>query len=274
MFAGKYVEGGELCKQHLLGRMESFGTNLPMAHLELAFNEENPVQNYRRSLDLDEAIAHVQYTRASARFHREVFASNPDDALVIHQSSDRKGSIDCGVSFGALDLPGEVRVDGDTLVLRGHAWEKMHSNGRQGVLFETRVRVVTEDGTVSAQDGSLAVRGAHAITLLVVVGTDYKGDDPSAICERSLHALAARGYAQLRASHITDHQALFRRVSIDLGPNTATAEQATDERRKAVESGGEDPSLVALFFQYGRLSHHRWVARQLAPAFGSAGHLE
>ncbi|HEY4047419.1 MAG TPA: glycoside hydrolase family 95 protein [Acidobacteriaceae bacterium] len=252
MFAGKYVEGGELCKQHLLGRMNSFGTNLPMAHLELAFGGEKAVENYRRSLNLDEAIAQINYTRAGVRFHREVFASNPDDALVIRQTSNRKGSIDCDISFGKLDLPGEVQVEGDTLVLRGHAWEKMHSNGHQGVFFETRVRLIAEGGTVAEKGECLAVRSASAFTLLVVVGTDYKGGSPSAICKRSLDALAARSYSELRASHVADHQALFGRVSIDLGSNSAADDQPTDERRKAVESGKEDPGLIALFFQYGR----------------------
>src|ERR1700722_1466668 len=62
MFDEKFVEGGELCKQHLLGRRESFGTNLPLVDLKVAFDEGGTAQDYRRSLDLDEAIAHVDYT--------------------------------------------------------------------------------------------------------------------------------------------------------------------------------------------------------------------
>jgi alpha-L-fucosidase 2 len=252
MFAGRYVEGGELCKEHLLGRMDSFGTNLPMAHLELIFDKKGSVQNYRRSLNLDEAIAHVSYTRDGIRICREVFASNPDQALVIHQSSSKKGNIDCDISFGKLDLPGDVRVEGDTLVLRGHAWEEMHSNGHEGVLFETRVRVITEDGTVAARGDSLAVRSAGAIMVLVVVATDYKSGDLSEICRRGLDALARCSYSQLRATHVADHQSLFHRVSIDLGSDSVTGDQMTDERRKTVESGKKDPGLIALFFQYGR----------------------
>src|SRR5689334_8803716 len=73
MFAGKYAEAGELCKKHLLGRGDSFGTHLPMANLELIFDNAGPVQNYRRSLDMDEAIARVSYTRGDVQFRREVF---------------------------------------------------------------------------------------------------------------------------------------------------------------------------------------------------------
>jgi alpha-L-fucosidase 2 len=82
MFAEKYVEADELYRKHLLGRSDSFGTNLPMATLELVFQEDGPAGNYHRWLDLDEGIAHVDYTRGVLRFHRESFAFRPDDVLV------------------------------------------------------------------------------------------------------------------------------------------------------------------------------------------------
>ena len=251
MFAGKYVEGNALAKEHLYGHMDSFGTNLPMAHLEFNFGEQQPVSNYKRSLDLDAAIAYIDYTRGGVRVHREVFASNPDDVVVIRQTVV-KGTIDFEVSFGQLELPGAVSVDGNTLVLRGNAFEKMHSDGRQGVSFEVRVRVLTEGGTVSARGACLAVHGTRAVTMLVAAATNYNGGDPSQACKRSLDAAAGRNYTEIRKAHVSDHQDLFRRVSIDLGANAKPAEQPTDERRKALESGAQDPGMAALFFQYGR----------------------
>lgn len=252
MFAGKYVEGGELCRQHLLGRMDSFGTNLPMADLELTFGEEEPPQNYVRSLDLDEAIARVSYTQGGTQHHREIFVSNPDDALVIHQTSNRQGGINCTLSFGTLNLPGAVHFEDGALILRTHAWEKLHSNGHQGVAVEARVRVVSEGGAVTGRGDALTVRGATAITLLVVVSTNYRGSDPAATCKSNLDALGKRSYSQIRAAHVSDHQSLFRRVTLDLGQNAAAAGQPTDERRRAMASGREDPGLMALFFDYGR----------------------
>ncbi|HTF43381.1 MAG TPA: glycoside hydrolase family 95 protein, partial [Terriglobales bacterium] len=126
MFAENYVEGGQLCKQYLLGRPESFGTNLPLVDLEVAFDEGGAAQNYRRSLDLDEAIAHVDYARGGLRFHREIFSSNPDDVLVVRLTCSHARSVSCGISFGKLRLPGDVTTEGnDTLILRGHAFEPM-----------------------------------------------------------------------------------------------------------------------------------------------------
>ena len=253
MFAGKYAEGGELCQQHLLGNRASFGTNLPMATLELALPGDTPVQDYRRSLNLDEALVYVDYTRSGLRFHREVFASNPDGVLIVRHTCDRPKSVNCNLSFAKLTLPGSVTIEGsDTLVLKGHAFENLHSDGKQGVAFETRIRVVSEGGQITAQDGSLQVRGANAITLHIAVSTDFRGADASARCVQTLHALRNKTFAELRATHIEDHQSLFHRVTIDLGGNPSAELKPTDERRKAVQAGEADLRLSALFFQYGR----------------------
>jgi len=66
-----------------------------------------------------------------------------------------------------------------------------------------------------------------------------------------LQKASSLSYAKLRARSIAEHQRLFRRVELRL--STAPApDKATDERLKAVQSGGEDPNLVELYFQYGR----------------------
>jgi alpha-L-fucosidase 2 len=253
MFAGKYAEGRALCEQHLLGKPKSFGTNLPMAALEIAFDGEAAAQGYRRSLDLDEAIAHVDYNRNGHHIHREVFSSNPDDVLIVRHTCDQPGSVSFNLSFANMTLPGEITVEGgDTLVLRGHAFEHMHSDGKQGVAFEARVRLLSEGGSVSAQNTVLRVSDANSATLHVAISTNFRGADASARCARSLQGIRHKTYAQLRSAHIKDHQMLFRRVAVDLGSNPKAELQPTDERRKAVQAGATDPGLSSLFFQYGR----------------------
>ena len=253
MFAGKYAEGGALCQQHLLGNPDSFGTHLPMASLELAFEGDEPAQDYRRSLHLGEAIAYVDYRRNNRRFHREVFVSNPDDVLILRHTCDQPKSISFNLSFAKLTLPGEVTVEGsDTLVLRGHAFEHLHSNGKQGVAFETHIRMLSEGGRITVGDSTLQVRDADAVTLHVAIATDFRGADAHARCMRSLQGVHKQTHEQLRNAHIKDHQALFHRVAIDLGSNPAAELKSTDERRKAVQAGETDPDLSALFFQYGR----------------------
>jgi alpha-L-fucosidase 2 len=252
MFAGNYTKGGALCKEHLLGRSGSFGTNLPMATLQIDSSDQ-PTTNYRRSLNLDDAIAYVDYVQGDLHFHREIFSSNSADVLVARLTCDKPKSITGSISFAKFSLPGEVRVEGtDTLVLRGNAYERLHSNGRQGVAFETCVRIVVDGGELQANADRIEVHDVNSILLLVAVATDFCGADPSARCREVLEKAHAKPYSRLRAEHIADHRALFHRTSIHLGSNPSVEDKPTDRRRADVQAGAADPGLAALFFQYGR----------------------
>jgi alpha-L-fucosidase 2 len=55
--AGRYAEAEELCGKNLLGTKSQFGTALPMPFLEIETILPAEADRYRRSLDLDEAIA-------------------------------------------------------------------------------------------------------------------------------------------------------------------------------------------------------------------------
>ncbi len=130
-----------------------------------------------------------------------------------------------------------------------------------GVSFDARCEVRAENGTVTATRDGFRVTGADRVTILLAVGTDFRGAVPAARAEGDLAAARGRSYAQLRSAHVADHQALFRRVSLDLGRNRAAgmptnrrvlaqmwgvADNRVDQRQE------RDPDLIALYFQYGR----------------------
>jgi alpha-L-fucosidase 2 len=236
----------------MLGRPKSFGTNLPLGDLELAFGTSLDAELYRRSLDLDRGIVRVEYTADSHRFLREVLASNPDNAIVVRLTCDAPHQITFSAAIGSA-LPGKVSGLGeDTLVFRGAAFEKIHSDGSQGVEVECRVRILQEGGTLFSDGTRLNVRNANAVTVLVVAGTNYRGGNAQKLSEHALERAASKSYAHLRRAHVADHQSLFGRVEIDLNSDSRTGSAPTDDRRKALAKGVNDPGLYALFFQYGR----------------------
>ena len=74
--------------------------------------------------------------------------------------------------------------------------------------------------------------------------------DPVARSLADLEHASAKSLDELRAAHVADHQALFRRVALDLGPPPTEA-IPTDERVIRAKDT-PDPALAALLFQYGR----------------------
>ena len=97
-------------------------------------------------------------------------------------------------------------------------------------------------------------------------------DDIVREARRAMDAAAAKSFDQLRARQAADHQELFRRVSLRLGPKADVAGKSTDKRLSEV-GNTLDPSLAALYFQYGRyLTDRQLPARNAARQ--PARHLE
>ncbi len=264
-----YLAGGELCKKMQGPYNQSY---LPLGDLRLKFDGAGGATEYRRELNLDSALASVSYRANGVRYTRELFASAPDQVLVLRLACDAPGRLSFTLMLDSL-LRFTVEADGSNgLALLGKAPSHVDPNYLKtanpviydeaeghGMRFEARLRVVTTGGNVSTARDSLHVEGADSAVILLAAATGYHGyaQAPdlsaaaiSALCRKRLAAAAGKPYAALRQAHIADHQRLFRRVALDLG-RTPAAELPTSQR---ILSFGEqpDPQLAALYFQYGR----------------------
>jgi alpha-L-fucosidase 2 len=250
--AGKYAEAAPLVDK-LLGRERNYGTSLPAGDLLLTqVGAEGETRDYRRELDLDQAVAQVTFIAHGVRFRREVLASHPDGIIALRLSADRPGAIAFTLQYKGGRFPWSAEVKGnDTLAASGHAFEGEHSDNKSGVAFAGLFRVLPEGGTVTAETNTLRVGGADAVTILIALNTDFLGRDPVELCVNQIAAAQGKNWAALRERHVTDYHRLFRRMTIDLG-GANMAGKPTDVRREALEKGRADPQLAALFFQYGR----------------------
>jgi alpha-L-fucosidase 2 len=250
----------------------------PLGDLYLFFDHgQSREEDYRRELDLDTAVATTAYTVGGIRYTREVFCSHPAQVLVIRLTADQPKALTFGASldyrrdvkadmyryhteFGLIakletpPRPDWIHLGGNRFSWRGEA----HPNG---VDFDAHFEVRMDDGTLTPTAAGFQVKGASTVTIMMTVGTDFGGANPTRRASQDLNALKDSDYDTLRVAHSTDHQALFRRVSLDLGRSVA-AGNPTDRRVMAQMWGDtdnrvdpdadRDPSLAALFFQYGR----------------------
>jgi alpha-L-fucosidase 2 len=254
----KYTDAAALVQAKVMSKPLAQMPYQTIGDLALTFPQADAVENYRRDLDLTTATAHVSYTTGGVTFSREVFASAPDQVIVVWLTASRPGQI----SFEArMQTPQRATVDatreGD-LVLRGVNGDGpgTTADGRPmtGALrFEARVRVIANGGTRTASDGAVTVRDADAVTLLIAAATSYRtyedvSADPGARVAAALAPASSRSLDTLRAAHVRDYQSLFNRVTLELGPSKRVP---TDERVRGFAQG-DDPGLAALYFQYGR----------------------
>ncbi|QEH38733.1 hypothetical protein OJF2_73390 [Aquisphaera giovannonii] len=272
IFEGKFAEAHRLGKK-MMGPYTQ--TYLPLGELTLGLHEGGAapaeVLDYRRTLDLDRAVASVEYRVGDVTYRRDVFASHPDGVLVVRLTASRPGALNFSARLGS-QLRSRTKSEGGDLVLDGKAPAHVDPNyynrpdpvryedGGEGMRFRCLLRAIPEGGKVAAANDTLRVEGATAATLILGEATSFRGydrspgrdgADPAPIARSRLEAAAAKGCDALLARHVEDHQSLFRRVALDLGaPPAGAASLPTDERVK--EYGADDPGLVRLHFQYGR----------------------
>ncbi len=255
LFAGKREEAEAVLTKNALGlppRMVQYQT-LGSVMLDFAVENDRAVTNYRRSLDLDSAVATTTFTRGGVTYTREVFSSAPDQIVAIRLSADRPGKLDFAATWATPHPGAVVGVEDGLLTLSGQGGD--YDNKPGAIRFKALLRALSEGGSVTVDGDKITVSRADAVTLLVSSGTNFVNyrdlsADPAARAASALAAAERRPYADLRARHVADHRALFRRVSLDLG-RTPDSALPTDERVKKF-TGANDPALPALHFQYGR----------------------
>ncbi|MCF3649209.1 glycoside hydrolase family 95 protein [Synoicihabitans lomoniglobus] len=214
--------------------------------------------DYRRELDLDNAVARTSFKLGGATHTREVYVSPVDDVMVIELTGMNRAHPEWGGQLNAslaFQSPQETTVtvaDNGDLVLSGTNTDAAGIEGK--LRFEARLRVEA-DGNVVVSGGQIHLRGSTRARLLLAAATSFVNfsdvsGDPTERNLAVLDAAAAKSSEALRTAHVTEHQRLFRRVSLDLG-TTPAAELPTDER--VLQSRDHaDPDLASLYFQYGR----------------------
>jgi alpha-L-fucosidase 2 len=254
IFAGKQSEADKVISDKVMAKPLRQAPYQTLGSLLLDFPvDAADVTEYRRSLDIDTAIASTMFKSNGVTFTREYFCSARDQAIVIHLTADAPGKIDFSGTMKSLQPDSQVAVHGGDLILTGTGGK--HDTNPGQVKFESIVRVRIDGGTITADSSRIAVAHADAVTLLISCGTNYVNwhdltADPHIGALGDLNAAAALSYDQLRSRHVQDYQSLFHRVTIDLG-TSATAAAPTDERVTHF-ADGHDPQLAALFFQFGR----------------------
>jgi len=260
LFEGKQKEAQQLASERFMSVPLGQMPYQPLGDLKLTFPGHEKVEGYRRELDLDTAIATTTYRVNGVTYTRQALASWPDQVIVVRIGSSKPGSIRFAATWASPNQDIQTQAgDGDTLVIRGRARD-YKARGDYGIIpgqvkFEGRCKVTITGGTVSVDDRQITVEGASTATLMLALATSVKNyadisADPAAACAAVLKKAANKTPRQILDDHIADHQALFRRVSLDLGP--ATEPSLPTDQRVLKYAQREDPQLAALFFQYGR----------------------
>jgi alpha-L-fucosidase 2 len=267
-----YHRADDLCKK-MQGLFAE--TYVVVGSLHVDCTHPGEATEYRRELDLRSGVTTVRYKAADVQFERTVFASAPDQAIVLHLSASKPGALNATIWMDGVLVKSVEAVGQNRLRLTGKAPKHIAGAGHpasetplvvhsgvtgEGMHYSTMLEADVQGGQITAEHDRLVLHGATSCTIVLTAATGYKGYDQkpdlpleqvSDHAKQQLDAALARNYSVLRERHVQDFQKLFDRVSLHLGPDTAASSQPTDKRVTNFASAS-DLSLMAMYFQFGR----------------------
>ena len=231
---------------------------LPLGSVKLKLGH-NGVSDYRRELNLGDALASTSYTYNGVRYERTVFASQADNVIVVHVKASKKGALSMNVGF---ETPLEakvfpVAVSGKKPYLQqiSATVKNVEQEGiKGGLTAECRIEVKA-DGKVTLDNQELRITDATDVVLYIVAATNFVNyhdvsGNPTAKNNEVLSSVRAKSYKQLLKDHLRKYQEQYNRVSLML-PKSENSSLETDKRLAAFAEG-KDMDMVSLMMQYGR----------------------
>ncbi len=232
------------------GKAGPYGCYQMFANLEIVTVQGQP-DGYRRDLDLDRAVASVDYTVGKVLYRREAFVDAPHNVFVYRFTATERGQIGFTARLSRPEFASTDTKDGQFLI-KGQL--ESGNPSIQGVRYEGRLGCKSIGGTVSLDKEGFHVRGADEVILYFSGGTDMFDKNYARHAEESVNRAEDEDFASLESEHVQDYQRFYDRVKLKL-PQGPSAYKPTPERLAASFAGEEDPSLAALYFNFGRYLH-------------------
>lgn len=239
-----------------------FGSFTTMGELYVETGlSELKMENYKRILSLDSAMAVVQFDKDGVGYQRKYFVSYPDRVMVMKFTATQPGIQNLVLSYcpNSEAKSTMASVGSNGLLYTG----ELNNNGMK---FAIRMTALNKGGTVTSKDGKLTIQGADEVVFLLTAGTDYKmnfapdynnpkayvGKDPVASTQTEMANAVKKGYDQLFSNHEADYTSLFNRVKLNLNPDVTSKNVPTYQRLVNYRKGQADYYLEELYYQFGR----------------------
>ena len=271
IFEGKEGDAAKLIDQNFIPGPHGMRF-LPLGSLKLNLGHKD-VSNYRRELDLGNALATTSYVYNGVKYERTVFASQADSVIIIQLKAGKKGTLSFTMSYQS-QLPFKVTSEhscqsalsagsgnhGGRLIATVHGVEQEGVKSGLNAECHASVRLEGKDAGISFADDTIIVEDATAVTIYITAATnfvnyhDISGNATKKNKNRLNQAETMR-FPQLQARHIAKYKEQYNRVSLDLSSNSRDSRASslpTDERLAAFEKDPSDLDMVSLMMQYGR----------------------
>lgn len=243
---GHILEAQELCAFALSATPPEQRHYEPLGNLYIESDfEDEKILNYKRELDIENAVSTVSFEKDDVNYKREYIASYPENAIVVRLSADKPGKISFHPIISRGTTPWDMRPY-KTQSLRQPAYYgfsdkvaivndniqlmEATAGGKGGVEMAAAVKVITRGGTVTKIGSSIFVNEADEALLIITADTTYRATNPSESVINRTETVSQNSWDKLYREHLKDYKTLYDRVKLKID--------------------GQDD--IVRFFQFGR----------------------
>ena len=244
IFEGRIKEAEDLCALSLSGLPEEQSHYEPLGNLFIEFDQETyEYSDYKRELDIRNALVTVSYKIGEVNYKREVFSSYPAGCMVIRLSADMKGAFSFRVNIGRGYAPWE-NVPFKEQVVRKQNYNKFVDDinfadthlqvmnatvgGKDPILVSCAVKTIVTGGTVEDIGNTVVVKDADEAVIILGAETSFrvcKDYGASEAIKAGLVKKAAvsdieknanKTWNELLNEHVEDYRNLYDRVKLEI----------------------------------------------------------
>jgi alpha-L-fucosidase 2 len=250
IFAGKEEGAHKLIDQYFIKGPHGM-RYLPVGSMKLNFlRQRGETSSYRRILDLASGTAQTVYRIDDVVYERTCFASQADNAIIVHMKASQTGALSFTINFDSpLKATKNVNSHQLSAIVEGVEQEGVPA----GLQAECRISLTT-DGEIMDNAENMRVSNATTATIYITAATNFVNyhdvsGNPTRKNIQTMAGIIGKSYARLLNDHLKKYQAQYNRVSLTL-PKSDKEKLPTDKRLETFD--GTDLGLVALMMQYGR----------------------
>lgn len=240
LLEGRIKEAEKLCESDLYPKPDQQRHYDTCGHIEIDFSSDE-YSDYRRELDIAEAVCKVSYKIDDDELEREYFVSCPEQVIAMRQISKSGERFNCKIDLSKRDNA-EFLCDVNEI----GTFVKVQQP--EGGCKYCVMAAADSDGCTIANEKGIEAYDCTELTVYITIRSDFHGDDPETWCRERLENALNMGYDAVKSRHIADYKGYFDRVSLDLGGEDRS-DIPTNERLKNADT---DPDLARLYFDFGR----------------------
>ncbi len=234
---------------------KTYGAYQMLADLNIDFSYPSKnleIKNYVRFLDLRDATAYTEYSADGIFFTQECGVPRGEEVMLFHITASSPAAISFTASLSRPERASLSSAGRDRIMIRGALESGLP--GTDGVKYAAVAGISATGATysTSSTDSTITLTDADEAWIVIGAATSYLyGDAYGTKAEADVNnAIASGALGKIQSDGQKNHAALYDRASVSF-PQGEIATLPTD-RRILEFSNKEDPSLAALYYNYGR----------------------